>query len=110
MAKIVLTLPEGEELFDGKQITFRAPCGNDTPTGLSVNGTDFTFVDASGTNVLACNGKFVSGAMVAVLLDVTGLKAYILNPATPNFVIADTKPTVGAASTLPIGTYIHVKK
>lgn len=87
MAYIVLTLPPEEQIFDGKQITFRAPCDCTSPSGIRINGAAFSFVDAMGNAVVKTSSYFKKDAMLSVILDVTNSKAYLQN-------------TVGNAKTL----------
>ena len=83
MAYINLTLPDGEEICQGKQVTFVAPCDCSTASGIKVGGKTFTIVDALGQAAVGSGkGSFCSGALVNVVLDVTNLKAYLQNSAT----------------------------
>lgn len=81
MANIKLTLPEEEQLFDGKQITFKAPCNCTAPEKITINEKSFSLVDAMGNAMLGRSGNFTQGSLISILLDVTNLKAYLLNPA-----------------------------
>ena len=71
---------------DGAIVRFKAVLSSEEIAGLHLAGGigyDLDLVDADG--YLACNGvhAFSAGSYVAALLDMTNLKAYILNPAYP---------------------------
>lgn len=81
MANIKLNLPAAP--FTGQIVTFPAPCGCDKVTdGLSINGVIYTVVDAMGNCVTGKGGAWSSGALVSVVLDCEGKKAY-LQSTTP---------------------------
>lgn len=84
---------------DGAIVRFKAVLSSDEIVGLHLAGGigyDLDLVDADGNS--ACNGvhTFSAGSYVAVLLDMTNLKAYILNPAYPG--VETVKYTGGEAS------------
>ena len=49
MSTITVTLPEGVNLSQGKQITFTSPSNSDGVTGLVINGITYTLVDSANT-------------------------------------------------------------
>lgn len=82
MANIVLTLPVGEAVYTGKQITFPAPCDCKTPEGVVIGEQSFNMVDAAGNNVLGTEGVFIKDALISIVLDCENSKAYIQNAAS----------------------------
>ena len=84
MAYIQLTLPNGELPFDGKQVTFRAPCDCGAPEGLQIGEQKFLIVDAMGNVITGGTGAFCKDSMLTVILDVTNSYAFLQNPATSN--------------------------
>lgn len=74
-----ITLPENEPLVDGKIITFRTPCDCVMPKYLLVNNINLHLVDASDRALLGDCNVFSSNALISVLVDVSGSKAYLLN-------------------------------
>jgi hypothetical protein len=81
MSVIKINLPDSN-LYDGQEITFRAPCGCSAANGLKICDKEFTLVDALGNNLLGIEGLFIAGSLVSVRLDVSNLKAYLQNAAT----------------------------
>ena len=81
MSKIKITLPEGQGIATGMQISFVAKCACAETTCLQINNTDYTLVDALGNNIAGA-AAWTSGAIITALLDVTNKKAYVLNAGT----------------------------
>lgn len=79
MAYIKLELPEDEQLYDGKQITFKAPCNCSEVTALAINGRVYNLVNSMTSNVLESPNVFCANSMLSVLLDVTNANAFVLN-------------------------------
>lgn len=77
---LTLTLPMGEFLYTGKQVTFKTPCESEGLTGLIVEGSTYDIVNALGTALVA--NSFDAGAMVSVIFDKETKKAYVQNADT----------------------------
>lgn len=77
---LTLTLPMGEFLYTGKQVTFKTPCESEGLTGLIVEGITYDIVNALGTPLVA--NSFDAGAMVSVIFDKETKKAYVQNADT----------------------------
>lgn len=77
---LTLTLPIGELLYTGKQVTFQTPCASEGLTGLIVDGVTYDLVNALGTQLVA--NSFDTGAMVSVIFDMDKRKAYVQNADT----------------------------
>lgn len=77
MAKLNLTLPNGELAVTGKQVTFTAPCDSAGLTHVIVQGIEFELVDSNGNNIV--EGAFANGATVSIILNADNKKAYIQN-------------------------------
>ena len=77
---VQLTLPPGESLVTGKQVTFEAPCKSEGLTAVIVNGVSYDLVGALG-EALADN-SFDVGAMISVIFHVEKLKAFVQNADT----------------------------
>lgn len=97
MSKIKVTLPPGETVANGKQITFTAPCACDVTESIIIDGVEYLVVDAMGQCVTGVGGVWNSGAQVSVIIDTEANKAYIQNQARQKFVIGDTEPQSGPA-------------
>lgn len=59
-------------------LTFYAPCNSSEVSTITANGIVYSLVDAASVSISE-GGKFVSGSLVSVILDVTNLKAYVQN-------------------------------
>lgn len=93
MSKIKITLPDGEHVCNGKQITFRLPfgCGDELVTSLVIEGVTYTLRDPSGypLDVLSdyyralMNGgmSLGEGPELTVILDTARHSAYINTPS-----------------------------
>jgi hypothetical protein len=79
MSLIKVTLPLGEIPVTGKQVSFVAPCSCEETTGLEIEGEQYTVVDAMCTCVTGKGGRWNTGAIVSVILDVDNKEAYIQN-------------------------------
>lgn len=101
MAKIKLTLTEGEPIVNGKQITFKAPCNCEGITAITIGNEEFALVNAAGTNLSTIGNAFIKDAMVTVILDTDGRKAYVQNPAADRPL--DTRPTQGSVNLVTSG-------
>ena len=77
MATFTITLPSDTSVCDGKQITFKAPADCTNVTGIIINGTTYSLVDANNNGI--SDGSFKKDAMVSVVLDTVNNKAFILN-------------------------------
>lgn len=94
---LTLTLPTGEHVYTGRQVTFEAPCASEGLTGLIIEGVTYALVDASGNTLVA--NSFAAEAMVSVIFNVEKQRAYVQN--------ADTNAHLEAelAGKAPIYTY-----
>lgn len=80
MAKINLTLPNGELAITGKQVTFTSPISSESATHLVIEGNEFELVDSNGNPI--SQKAFMQGALVSVILNVETKKAHIQNADT----------------------------
>ena len=76
---VKLTLPDSVKVETDLQINFKAPCSCSAVNGLNINGVNYTVVDTLGNCVTGKGGAWVSGALVSVILDAEGQKAYLQN-------------------------------
>ena len=97
MASITLTLPSYETITQGKQVTFKAPCGCKGIEALIINNENYTLMDASNNTINQAD-VFTKDAMVTVVLDVDKKRAYLQNGVTPHQHSADDI----TSGTLPI--------
>lgn len=115
MANIKIEL--GHPVIDGMPLSFRAPCNCTAVSGIKVSYMDgdntafivFSFVDAHGNNLAGLGNLFAAGAMVRVVLDISGAKAYIQNADTNKYlegrfenltpIISQTDITAGSTAT-----------
>lgn len=74
--KIALTI---NDITNGKQISFQAPCSSDNTTGLIINGVEYDIVNAIGDSILGISNMWVRNAIVSVILNTDTKKAYIQN-------------------------------
>ena len=81
---IQLTLPPGESLVTGKQVSFESPCNSEGLTGVAVDGITYDIVDAMGYT-LAPN-SFESGAIVSVIFSVETRRAFVQNAGTSRYI------------------------
>lgn len=79
MSIVKVTLPVGELPVNGKQVTFVAPCDCTQTEALQIEGENYTVVDALGNCVTGKGGKWATGAVVSVILDVDKKFAYLQN-------------------------------
>lgn len=77
MATLTVTLPTGTTVVNGKQITFRAPCDCTGISGIVINGTTYTLVDATTEQITG--HTFKKDAMVSVIMDTENNKAFVQN-------------------------------
>lgn len=77
---LTLTLPYGEKVYTGRQVTFQSPCESEGLAGVIVDGVTYDLVSAMGT-VLVGN-SFDVGAMVSVIFNIETKKAYVQNADT----------------------------
>lgn len=77
---LTLTLPKGEFIFTGKQVTFESPCESEGLTGLIVDGVTYDLVSSMGTTLVA--NSFDAGAMVSVIFNLEKKKAFVQNADT----------------------------
>lgn len=78
---IELNLLTPASLETGLQITFEAPCDYTDAKSVIIEGVSFSLVDALGVSIEAGIQAFVSGAIVAIILDCEDSEAYIQNAA-----------------------------
>lgn len=77
MATLTVTLPAGTTVVNGKQVTFRAPCDCAGISGIVINGTTYTLVDATTEQITG--HTFKKDAMVSVIMDTENKKAFVQN-------------------------------
>ncbi len=77
MATLTVTLPTGTTVVNGKQVTFRAPCDCTDISGIVINGTTYTLVDATTEQITG--HTFKKDAMVSVIMDTENNKAFVQN-------------------------------
>lgn len=98
-------------VYNGRPITFVAPCDCTEAEGITVGSTNFVFKDAHGATLTGIGNVFSEGALVKVILDVTGGSAYIQNGDNNSyqqtrFIIDTADIADGEPSNEPEGT-IH---
>ena len=76
MAKIQLTLPVGEPIADGKQISFKSPDACQDVSALIIDGVEYALVDYKN-NVLS--ESFEKDSIISVIVDTVNLRACIQN-------------------------------
>lgn len=77
---LTLTLPRGESVYTGRQVTFRSPCASEGLTALVINDVTYDLVNAMGTQLVA--NSFDEGAMVSVIFNAETFKAFVQNADT----------------------------
>ena len=77
-------------IYDGIQITFKAPCDCDETEGLCVNSRNFVFKDAHGVTLTGIGNLFSKGAYVKVILDAVNGYAYMQNADTNSYLESKT--------------------
>lgn len=77
MATLTVTLPTGATVVNGKQVTFRAPCDCTGISGIVIDGTTYTLVDATTEQITG--HTFKKDAMVSVIMDTENNKAFVQN-------------------------------
>lgn len=93
---LTLTLPLGEKIYTGRQVTFEAPCSSEGLTGLIVEGVTYDLVNALGTPLVS--NSFDSGAMVSVIFNAEKLKAYVQNADTNAYLEGKFNDVGGSAT------------
>ena len=81
---LTLTLPLGEHIYTGRQVTFEAPCESEGLTGLIVEGVTYGLVDAYGDTLVS--DSFEVGALVSVIFHVEKQMAFVQNAVTSAFI------------------------
>lgn len=79
MAKINLT--NIDEVYNGMEINFKAPCDCTAADGLLIGNTTYSFVNAVGDVLTGASGVWATGCIVSVILDCDTKKAYVQNSA-----------------------------
>ena len=77
MSIIKVTLPYGEIPVTGKQVSFVAPCNCIETTGLQIDGELYTVVNPLRECITGKGGRWDTGAIVSVILDVDNKLAYM---------------------------------
>lgn len=77
MGKIKLTVPG--KILNGKRVSFKTPCTSANTTGLTINNTTYTMVNANGDSVAGTTGLWAKDAMLSIILDTTSKKACVVN-------------------------------
>ena len=81
---LTITLPKGEYIYTGRQVTFESPCESEGLTGLIVDGVTYDLVSAMGTTLVA--NSFDAGAMISVIFNVEKQKAFVQNADTNAYI------------------------
>lgn len=89
--KVAITLPSGERVVNGKQVSFVAPCRSLDADCLVIEGVDYTVVDAAGQALTGAVSAWELGATVSVVLDTVNARAYIQNANTNVYLEAKFK-------------------
>lgn len=100
---LTLTLPTGERVYTGRQVTFQAPCASEGLTGLIIEGVTYALVDSEGNTLVA--NSFAAEAMVSVIFNVEKLRAYVQNANTNAYLEGKFNSHNQAASTITAGTF-----
>lgn len=80
---IQLSIPSFVSVETGLHVDFFAPCNCDAVTQVSVNGNICDIVDAMGNSISSLGSNvFCAGALVSIVLDIDGHKAYLQNAAS----------------------------
>ena len=79
-------------IYDGMQITFKAPCDCTQTEGLRVNSKNFVFKDAHGVSLTGIGNLFSKGAYVKVILDAVNGYAYMQNADTNSYLEGKSSP------------------
>lgn len=89
-------------IYDGMQITFKAPCDCDKTEGLRVNSKNFVFKDAHGVTLTGIGNLFSEGAYVKVILDAVNGYAYMQNADTNSYLESKTLTPQDGGTSLTI--------
>lgn len=76
MAILNITLPEGANICNGKQVTFRAPCDSIGVTALKISDITYTLLDSAGKEIDK-GVSFAMGSLISVLIDTEQNKAFL---------------------------------
>ena len=76
MAILNITLPEGANICNGKQVTFRAPCDSIGVTALKISAITYTLLDSAGKEIDK-GVSFATGSLISVLIDTEQNKAFL---------------------------------
>lgn len=93
MSLINLSLPTGESPCNGKHISFSAPCSCEGVTGVKIGDTTYSLVNSVGLDYVSNGGRWVSGAYMTVMLDVTNSKAYVVTEHIDSNITSITIPS-----------------
>ncbi len=80
MAKLINLSTPDSGVTNGMELSFRAPCDCSDVTGVTLEGVNYTLVDASGESLSGCSKYFVKDAILTVIIDTANKKATLLNP------------------------------
>lgn len=89
-------------IYDGMQITFKAPCDCTEARGLCVNSQNFVFKDAHGVTLTGIGNLFSEGAYVKVILDAVNGYAYMQNADTNSYLESKLTPYDAGRESLTI--------
>lgn len=99
MASISIT--SHAPLYDGIQLTFRAPCNSEDATSVVVNGIEYALKDSYGSLAGVANA-FVAGAYVGVKIDTVNRVAYVTNASTSSYLEAELRDIKNSAASVQI--------
>lgn len=84
---IVLTL--NVEVKQGAIIRFSAPCDSeDVTVGLTIENVQYPLRNQLGESLAGVSGLFITGAMIAVLIDRDSVVAYLLSASSSKGFVA----------------------
>lgn len=110
MANIRIDLRE--QLINGHEVTFQAPCDCSAVTGMVVyypnnserSSMNFTFRDAQGNDLTGIGNLFGEGAFVKVILDTESGFAYLQNATNNGYLDSKFEDHTHDASKITSGT------
>lgn len=101
---LTLTLPKGEFIYTGRQVTFESPCESEGLTGLVVDGVTYDLVSSLGQQLVG--NSFDAGAMVSVIFNIEKKKAFVQNADTNAYLESKFNSVHShSASSITAGTF-----
>lgn len=107
MAKIKIDIDY--PIYDGANVTFKAPCDCTSADGLTVSypggSKTFTLCDSHGVNISGINDVFARGVPVKAILDVSNSKAFVQNGDNNSF-LSQMLGRISDSQHVATGTYV----